>query len=1036
MTASVAGGAARRARRRAILTAIAIGLVASNAWAAPTLTVDMPSQPLSQALLSLSRLAKVTVIIPAELTRGRRAPAVRGRMEPAEAVRRLLEGAPLDFTIDADGAITIKSLLSRQGRLAAPPPGPAAAALEVARVSAVQVQAPAAVHGALWLKRSATPSSDFLLDNDLRGLPEAGLAGAMHLLPGVGVTRDAGEGRQVSVRGVGGEFTRVRINGMEALATFGGAYAGGGTNRGRGFDFNVFPSDLFKQIRVQKTASADIDEGSLGATVDLRTRSPFDAKPGLQLVAEAGYGAASQTIRPRLSAIASRTSDDGRLGVLLSASYARRSVYDVGYGAALWQTGETLFPGFGSSASGAPSVSALNAALHPRIPRVEAVRNEQARLGLSGSLQWRPSDQTEVVLDTLYARLDADRSEDLLGTFTFRTAGACRAATDPACGLAAVSARQATIIRPRPDLPVVIAGVFDNVDVRVESRRDRLETIFRQTTLRVSHRLSPSLRVEALGGFSRSDFSNSVQDTVQLEQYDVQGFAYDFRDRAHPRLDFGTAALETASAWRLAEVRTDPNWVDNSFKTFGLDLEWTPSAALVLRAGVLHKAYHMEAVSLGRSDGTIANQYAALPAFLTDLDPSQYLHPIRLDARTVSSPRPLLWLGPDVEAAMRRFRAECEARGCAAFDLGPEPSLGLNYTVDEQDRSAYAQLRFELPTPWTLRGDLGLRYAHTRQVSRGLSLDATAPDLVTPVGASRDYDNLLPSINLVAEPRPDLVLRLAAAKVMARPDLRGLRPGVSISTVGLRTISRGAPFQRPSRADTLDVAVEWYFARQAYLSTAMFHKTLNSGLTAQSAPAVFSQNPFGLPDSVATTACGQLVGCAADLPIWQFPERTDTGGGVLNGLEMALQAPLAPLARPLEGWSVRAAMTLTRSRFRHQALDGAKLVAKDNLGTPRTVSSLGLIYRKRRLDLRATLAHRGRYLTSIPGPTGGDGDAVAAATSLEASARYQVSPGLWITASGANLSDTAQSQYSDQSRLFNYLHHTGREFRVGLEMRF
>ena len=50
----------------------------------------------------------------------------------------------------------------------------------------------------------------------------------------------------------------------------------GGANRGRGFDFNVFASDLFSQLIVRKTASADVEEGSLGATVDLRTGRPID----------------------------------------------------------------------------------------------------------------------------------------------------------------------------------------------------------------------------------------------------------------------------------------------------------------------------------------------------------------------------------------------------------------------------------------------------------------------------------------------------------------------------------------------------------------------------------------------------------------------------------------------------------------------------------------------------------------------------------------------------------------------------------------
>ena len=65
-------------------------------------------------------------------------------------------------------------------------------------------------------------------------------------------------------------FTRVRINGMEALTTTGGTDSSGGANRGRGFDFNVFASELFNNITVRKTASADVEEGSLGATVDLQ----------------------------------------------------------------------------------------------------------------------------------------------------------------------------------------------------------------------------------------------------------------------------------------------------------------------------------------------------------------------------------------------------------------------------------------------------------------------------------------------------------------------------------------------------------------------------------------------------------------------------------------------------------------------------------------------------------------------------------------------------------------------------------------------
>ncbi|WP_165916542.1 TonB-dependent receptor [Caulobacter sp. BK020] len=1031
--------AAGRDRRQACLAAIlALSLAPTVARAAATRSIDLPAQPLSAALLTLSRQTGTIIIAPAALVRGRAAPAVRGRLEPAEAVRRLLRGSGLDLSISAGGVISIR---------AAPPP-PAIAPTrprllppedsEPAALSTVLVVARDLGSEALRMKRLSAQTSDILLGEDLRGLADPNLGGAMQLLPGVAVTNDGGEGRQVSVRGVGGEFTRVRINGMETLATFGGTNAGGGTNRGRAFDFNVFAADLFNQIRLRKTPSADVDEGSLGATVDLQTRSPLDGpRSRVQLTVEGAYNFGADKAVPRLSAIVSRRSRDDRFGILVSAAYSKRAVEDVGVNAGQWQTGDTVYPGFGSTATGAPDLTALNAALHPRIPRLEMFQIEQERLGLTGSLQWRPSNRTQVALDVLYAELSSERREDLLETFTLRTAGPCRTPPNADCGIAAVKVRDATITSPRPGLPVLIAGAFDNVDVRAESRLDRLKTIFRQTTLSISQRLSDRLILKALAGYSRSDFGNPLQATVQLDQYDVQGFAYDFRDRRRPRIDFGSADLTTPANWTLAELRSEPNWVDNSFKTVGADLEWTLREGLTLRGGLQHKAYDTEATAQSRSNGTIANLNADIPPAFAAIPPSAYLRQVWSNRFATAAGTPDAWLAPDVAKAFVLFQAACAFSACGTLTLGAEPLLGLNYVVEERDSSAYLQAAFAVPWPWSPRGDLGLRYAHTGQVSRGFTLDLNAPGFVAPVSARRNYDDLLPSFNLALEPREDLLLRFAAARVMARPDLRSLRPGVTVSTGGLRSVSAGDPFLRPTRADTLDTAVEWYFAPGSVLSVAVFHKTIRSNpLSVATTPTVFADNPYGLPDSVAATACGRLPGCAPALPIWQFLTRTDRGGGHLDGLELALQAPLDLAAPALSGWSVRAGLTYTRARMRFQDLAGAPFIAHDSLGSPRLVGTFTSAYRRNGLDLRATLSHRGRYLTAIPASTGADVDGVNGHTSLDVSARYQLAPGWWLTAAGGNLLNGAQRQFSDTSGLANYQHHTGREIRVGLEMRY
>ena len=129
---------------------------------------------------------------------------------------------------------------------------------------------------ALDIKRGEVGVVDAIVAEDIADFPDLNLAESLQRIPGVSIARDAGEGRQISVRGLGPDFTRVRINGMEALTTTGGTDSSGGANRGRGFDFNVFASELFNSLKVRKTASAEVEEGSLGATVDLQTARPFD----------------------------------------------------------------------------------------------------------------------------------------------------------------------------------------------------------------------------------------------------------------------------------------------------------------------------------------------------------------------------------------------------------------------------------------------------------------------------------------------------------------------------------------------------------------------------------------------------------------------------------------------------------------------------------------------------------------------------------------------------------------------------------------
>ena len=110
--------------------------------------------------------------------------------------------------------------------------------------------------------------------------------------------------------------------------------------------------------------------------------------------------------------------------------------------------------------------------------------------------------------------------------------------------------------------------------------------------------------------------------------------------------------------------------------------------------------------------------------------------------------------------------------------------------------------------------------------SRGI---ATINGVLTPAVATRDYTDVLPSMNLVAEITPDFLVRLGAAKTMARPGLGSLSPGVTVSVSGsAKTVSAGNPALDPQRAKTVDLGFEWYFDEGAMLGLGLFHKEIES----------------------------------------------------------------------------------------------------------------------------------------------------------------------------------------------------------------
>src|SRR5262245_33167631 len=178
----------------------------------------------------------------------------------------------------------------------------------------------ASIESAVEAKRESNGMVDVIKSDDIASFPDANLAEAVQRIPGVSIDRDSGEGRSITVRGLGGDFVRTMLNGVEAFsATTGSTLGTTIINRSRGFDYSTFASELFNSVTVRKSQSAELDEGSLGATVELQTARPFDFQ-GLHAGAsvQAAYYDSGDEIHPRVAGLISDTFFDDKFGALIS----------------------------------------------------------------------------------------------------------------------------------------------------------------------------------------------------------------------------------------------------------------------------------------------------------------------------------------------------------------------------------------------------------------------------------------------------------------------------------------------------------------------------------------------------------------------------------------------------------------------------------------------------------------------------------------------------------------------------------------------
>jgi iron complex outermembrane receptor protein len=922
------------------------------------------------------------------------------------------------------------------------------------------------LEAALTLKRDSVAAVDAIVAEDISKFPDQNLAESLQRIPGIAISRDGGEGRQITVRGLGGQFTTVRLNGLQSQAATFNAGSGGGANRERAFDFNLFASELFKSLIVHKTAEAQLDEGSLGAVVDLNTGHPLGGKEGLHgaVSAQGYYNDLSSKLSPKLSALVNWKSPDGTLGINASVAYSKGSTLELGNNTTRWAQaafksvtlGGVTTPCFNAAGTYVSSVSCDQAALsfHPRIPRYGIISHDRNRLGVTGAIEWQPTDRTHIEIDGLYSRYKEVRTEKWAEVL-FRTNEA---------GIA--------VINPTYDANNnMITGTFNNAFDRHENYYQVQRDTFAQINGKFDQQLTDKLKATLSGGYSKAVADVPIATTLMLDNLSAtgtpnsQGYVYDYTNIRSPVLTFGTGASDPTNPanYQLTTVRDRPNSVTNKFRTAKLDFEWDVAEGFKVRAGGFYRQFDFISVS-GIRDTAACTAKGATPAFGPGTSaictsaaagyPLSAFPAIGTDLVTLgNNGQPA---GTSNSYVIANLDSGTAFSGLYSRPFGATTDIGNNRSVREKEKGFYFQVDAKgnlLGLDYSLAA--GIRYIKTDVASTGNNLSATTPAVAVPTTLANSYDNWLPSLNVNLFPTRNVIVRFAIADVMTRPSLGNLSPSASIDQTNLK-ISYGNPGLQPAIATNYDAGVEWYFAPGSVLSVAAFSKnvsasTISTALSGQTfassglSTALLNPTLPGYKDAVTN-------GDAGNWTITRIVNSATTQN--IKGLEFGLQLPFTFLPGMLRHFGGIFNATFTKSNVAYTSLQGAVTAVapgtKSGLATAPLLTVVGpfvnaskrqfnatLYYEDTRFGVRASYSYRGPYFDSVSSGNSNIFDGYSAIKSLDASARFTVMTNLDLTVDANNLLDSYIYHFTDQNAQRNYeYYHTGRVITFGARLKF
>ena len=867
---------------------------------------------------------------------------------------------------------------------------------------------------ALDTKRTSANNTDSIVAEDIGKMPDLNLAESLQRVPGVASSREGGEGRNITVRGLGPGFSRTTLNGMEVPASTGGLDSSGGVNRSRDFDFNVFASELFNRITIHKSPIASVEEGGLASTVELSTARPFD-KPGqhFSFGGQMMVDSFAEENNPRFVGLYSNTFMEDKLGVLVSAAYSERSVRQEGFGTVRWTSpfdngnrswagtdADVIINGTPNAKANYPDV-AINAGEQldymwaPRLPRMDSFNREQERLGLTGSVQFRPTDTMEFSLDVLNSNLKADvTSYNYFAQFRNSFNG--------------ITPVEVTL---DDSGRYIVAGEFAGVKPRSESRGQFSETDFTQVVLSGKFDLNDSMVLDVMYGNAVSKHTED-QLRFNIDAAEASTFSYSFLENGDiAEMSYGFDILDPDNyVWAGPTLRRDI--VERTNDTFRADLTFNADSSS-LKTGVIWNSREVDSERWDPTSGSITT-----PATLGDALTNPLAAVVGGFGSGIDAPAgfPTNWLVNDFQAAKQAY-------GAGQWTLNDNDSS--TYNVVEKTLGGYVEGTIEtelVGLPLTV--NTGVRVVQTSTDVGNLPEDS--------------YTEILPATNLVLSLQEDLLLRVGLARNFARPGLGSLAATTVTPVRG--TVNVANPGLEPVRSDSADVSLEWYFDEESVLALTFFHKQIDSFLTS------VTVNDQSLPSDIQSIVAGRpeydtsspLYDASVEDPFssgWDITTTVNGEGAQVEGYEVAYQQPLSFLP----GWGNNFGVLANFTHVKSNAEYGNGVVGPLE-GLSENSYNLGLYYEVDRFGARVVVNDRDDYVTSGTGGEGNASFATTGPTRVDLSAFYDVTDNVKVSLEAINLTNEEERLYTtgplgDQDLVREY-NSTGREVLLGLRVSF